>query len=391
MAMDVLCNGSSMLLLNPGQDANKEDHRSKKEGKPRIDTSKTYNQDKVEDFARVLEEALPDSAGIAACKRWEYFRDAVFNATMSTFGKKTSRLADWFEAHSEEMTPVIEEKRLSSLPKSAQLTDPSGRPLQSAAERQAMCQQLFVPALLPDTDCSRYRQCKGDLCLHQAGPRPNPEAYRSPFSPLKSATGKVIQDQALQLKRWVEHFSELYARENVVTEDALSAIECLLVLMELDSKATLEEFCEAPDSFASGNRKDGNPAEALKCCKGNLLMELHEILCLCWREGEVPQDMRDANIVMLYKNKGGRGDCNNYCGISLLSIEKCREQKQPLFVAFIDLMKAFDLVSRDGLFKMLHKIGCPPRLLIITRSFQENMKGTVVFDGLTSDTFDIQS
>ena len=44
------------------------------------------------------------------------------------------------------------------------------------------------------------------------------------------------------------------------------------------------------------------------------------ILCLCWREGKVPQDMRDANIVTLYKNKGDRSDGNNYSGISLLSI-----------------------------------------------------------------------
>ena len=71
--------------------------------------------------------------------------------------------------------------------------------------------------------------------------------------------------------------------------------------------------------------------------------------------------------------------------------EKCREQQQPLFVAFIDLTKAFDLVSRDGLFKILPKIGCPPRLLNIIRSFHEKMKGTAVFDGSTSDPFDIRS
>ena len=70
---------------------------------------------------------------------------------------------------------------------------------------------------------------------------------------------------------------------------------------------------------APGN--DGIPVEVIKCAKGTLLKELHEILCQCWREGgEVPQDMRDVNIVTLYKNKGDRGDCINYRGISLLNM-----------------------------------------------------------------------
>ena len=38
------------------------------------------------------------------------------------------------------------------------------------------------------------------------------------------------------------------------------------------------------------------------------------------REGEVPQDMRDAKIVALLKNKADRSDCNNYREISLLSV-----------------------------------------------------------------------
>jgi hypothetical protein len=39
--------------------------------------------------------------------------------------------------------------------------------------------------------------------------------------------------------------------------------------------------------------------------------------------------------------------------------EKCTEQNQPLYIAFIDPTKAFDLVSHDSLSKMLAKIGCP--------------------------------
>ena len=52
--------------------------------------------------------------------------------------------------------------------------------------------------------------------------------------PLKSATGVIIQDRgviiqdrAQQMVCWVQHYSELYSRENVVTEEALKNIECL--------------------------------------------------------------------------------------------------------------------------------------------------------------------
>ena len=81
--------------------------------------------------------------------------------------------------------------------------------------------------------------------------------------------------------------------------------------------------------------------------------------------------------------------------ISLISLrqlqEKCREQGKPLYVAFIDLTKAFNLISRDGLFKILVKVGCPPTLLSIVKSFHDNMKGTVLYNGATFDLFKILS
>ena len=73
---------------------------------------------------------------------------------------------------------------------------------------------------------------------------------------------------------------------------------------------------------------------------------------------------------------------------------KCQEQNQPLFLAFIDLTKVFvlfDLVSRKGLFDLLEKIGCPPTLLGIIKSFHDNMKASVFFDGALSNSFPIKS
>ena len=36
---------------------------------------------------------------------------------------------------------------------------------------------------------------------------------------LKSSTGEIIQYRTEQMERWVEHYSELYARENIVTNE----------------------------------------------------------------------------------------------------------------------------------------------------------------------------
>ena len=99
------------------------------------------------------------------------------------------------------------------------------------------------------------------------------------------------------------------------------AMKSLSVIDKLDSELTLEEINQDLDQLSSGKSPgiDGIPVEVIKCAKGTLLKELHEILCQCWR-GQVPQDMKDANIVTLYKNKDDRGDCNNYHGIFLLNI-----------------------------------------------------------------------
>ena len=63
----------------------------------------------------------------------------------------------------------------------------------------------------------------------------------------------------------------------------------------------------------------------------------------------------------------------------------------PMYIAFIDLTKAFDLVSRDGLFQILPKISCPPKLQSMIESFHTSMKGTLQFVGSSSRPFHIRS
>ena len=50
--------------------------------------------------------------------------------------------------------------------------------------------------------------------------------------------------------------------------------------------------------------------------------------------------------------------------------KKCREQTIEAS-AFTDLIKAFDTLSRDGLWNILACLGCPPKFLAILRKLHE--------------------
>ena len=75
-------------------------------------------------------------------------------------------------------------------------------------------------------------------------------------APLKSTTGEVITDKGQQMERWVEHYSDLYSRQNVVTTAALDAIECLPVMEELDTEPTTEELNKAINSLHRKKLRD---------------------------------------------------------------------------------------------------------------------------------------
>ena len=64
-------------------------------------------------------------------------------------------------------------------------------------------------------------------------------------APINFASGEIIQNRAQQMERWVEHYAELSTRENMVSLEALNAIDCLPVLEDLDREPTKVEPKEA--------------------------------------------------------------------------------------------------------------------------------------------------
>ena len=420
----------------------KKIHRAKPLGKPRIDVGKTHLPEVVKTFTNKLEEAFCSTQHIRqeqAVPHWTQLRGDIYSNAKQVFGVRKRRSDDWFEASCSIINPVLEKKRAAMLKHKQKATRKTTHTLRSARGlSQKTARRCANDYWLNLAQGIQTAADSGNIGGVYSGIKKAVGPTKSKSAPLKTLDGTVIHDKGKQMERWIEHYAELLSRETSVTADALQDVETLPCMTELDELPTEEELSDAIDCLSSGKAPgmDGIPPEVIKCGKPVLLDELQTLLCECWEEGEVPQDMRDCNIITLYKNKGDRSDCNNYRGISLLSIvgkifarvilkrlqtlaarvypesqcgfragrstmdmifslrqlqEKCREQRKPLYMAFIDLTKAFDLISRDGLFQILSKIGCPPKLLSITKSFHTNMKGVVQFDGSTSDAFDITS
>ena len=418
----------------------KNSYHTKKKGCPRINTFCMKDPVKTQLFTDKVKEGLSKtSPSVTIDSKWTHLRDTIYTSAIDAFGKKSHKNTDWFDEYWDEMKPVTEAKRKALMAYKEKPTPDRLHALKTAkSHAQKVARQCANTYWLNLCSSIQSAADMGNAKAMYENIKRATGPLTSKVAPLKSKSGEIIQDQAGQLKRWVEHYLELYSTVTTVSSTALDDIPDMPLMEELDVMPTQEELSKAIDSLACGKApgNDGIPPEALKSGKTALLQPLHELLSLCWEQGYIPQDLKDANIVTLYKNKGDRSDCNNYRGISLLSIvgkafarviltrlqslasrvypesqcgfragrstidmvfsirqlqEKCREQQMPLYIAFVDLTKAFDFVSRNGLFQILVKIGCPPHLLAIIRQFHENMQGTVQFDGATSEAFPVSS
>ena len=66
--------------------------------------------------------------------------------------------------------------------------------------------------------------------------------------------------------------------------------------------------------------------------------------------------------------------------------EKCLEQRQVLYLLFTDLTKAFNTVSRLGLWSILSKLGCSPKFISMVRSLHDGMIARVIENSDVSQT-----
>ncbi|KAG0723026.1 LINE-1 retrotransposable element ORF2 protein [Chionoecetes opilio] len=214
-----------------------------------------------------------------------------------------------------------------------------------------------------------------------------------------------------QMARWAEYFGQLFTVDPPTEQLHTTGLQSVDADPPIDETApSLDEVREAVAKLRGGKAAGvcNISAELLKAGGEAMIRGLHAALTAVWQSGTIPPDWKRGLVVPIWKGKGDRQDCNNYRGITLLSVpgkvlahllltrihshllkhqrpqqsgftpgksttdrilalrvlvERRREFRQGMLAAYVDLKKAFDSVHRESLWDLLRLRGIPARTI----------------------------
>jgi len=254
---------------------------------------------------------------------------------------------------------------------------------------------------------------------------------RDSLSRIHDENGQVLVDEGEVIERWKEHFRGLYGDlvgpdQNMPRSEAAGEDDPEIMMEEVRRGVKRLKMRKAPGVC-------GVMPEMLKAGGEVVVKWLVMLFNMIWRVGVAPSDWRKAQIIPIYK-KGSRLECSNYRGISLLSVvgkvyarvlndrvklmtaekvmdeqggfkagrgcidqifavrqivEKTIEKDRVVYMAFVDLEKAYDNVNRQKLWNVLEEYGVRGRLLRAVEALYEDGKASVRVGGRESEWFGV--
>ena len=248
--------------------------------------------------------------------------------------------------------------------------------------------------------------------------------------PVKNDAGQLSLDEEAKKEAWREHYEHLLNVEFPWNPEDLSEESPA----EGPSKSiTLEMITKAISKMASGKaaRPSGIVAEMLKPVGEAGEVEVRDLIEDIISEGCIPTDWQESFIVNLYKGKGDALNRGNYRGLKLIEQvmkvlervveglirqrieinemqcgfmsgrgttdaifivhvrqlqEKLLAANKPLYMAFVDLEKAFDRVPRDVIWWAMRKLGIDEWLVRLVQSMYKDVRSRVrVGDGYSEE------
>ena len=417
--------------------------RSRMNGaKKKVNCGLLHNSHHREEYMEAVKIKL-NSAGGADMEdldqKWSQISDVLKSAGLEVLGASRKRHRDWFDESDQEVAELLRNKNTAhrsalSHPKSAFLR---GKFAEVRAETQRRLREVENNWWLSFAQEIQSYADTNDIHKFYETLRATVGPVRRPSTPVRSISGELLRNQDEILNRWKEHFSTLLNETSDCDPSILEDLPLIPVDEQLWSFPEREEVVNIIESLKNNKTPgpDGVAAELLKCGPPELVDALLDMVRRIWNSGTVPQTWKDANLVTIYKNKGDRAECGNSRGIALLAVagkilaklinrrvanniaekiipesqcgfrpnrgtcdmifvarqlqEKCREQHVGMYMAFVDLSKAFDRVPRDLLWSILRRFGCPDNIVAIIRGFHEGMKVRVSAYGTLSDEFEV--
>ena len=87
--------------------------------------------------------------------------------------------------------------------------------------------------------------------------------------------------------------------------------------------------------------------------------------------------------------RSGRGCIDQIFAVKQIFVEKTIEKDKKVYMAFVDLEKAYDNVSREKLWKVLDEYGVKGKLLRAIQALYKDGKARVKVGGLESELFGV--
>ena len=385
---------------------------------------------KLSNKFEVLQDLLEDENSIDS--QWQHIKDALISTCQEVVGYRKFQQKEWISTETQQRIQTRKEKKALVTNSRTRASKAKAQEEYTNINRIKADKRKYIDNLAEEAeDAARNENMKQlyDTTRKLSG------KYSRPQRPVRDKEGNSIKTKDGQLHRWAEHFEELLNRPPPVNPpDIQPAQTDLPISCDIPSR---EEIRKAIQQLKSGKATgpDNIPAEALKADVGIMVSLLHPLFKRIWGDEEIPSDWKEGLINKLPK-KGDLGNCNNYRGITLLSvpgkvlnrvildrmkdavdhqlrdeqagfrknrscvdqiatlriiIEQSLEWNSPLYVNFVDYEKAFDSVHRETAWKLLRHHAVPTKLVNIIEKSYSGMTCRVIHDGQLTEQFQIKT
>ncbi|KAF7248362.1 Craniofacial development protein 2 [Varanus komodoensis] len=286
----------------------------------KINVSKLRNPNTAASLAEDLDNQLSElQLEENAEKDWERFRDIVHFCALKVLGPSHRKQQDWFDENDEEIKALLAKKHCLHR---AHQNDPLSTAKKNAFNNTRRTVQSKLRKMQDSWLSARADEIQKFADRNDAL-RSLYRSQPSGSSPLLDSDGAtLITEKTLILQRWAEHFQSVLNRPSSINNEATDRMPQADINHSLDAPPSKPETLQAISQLSSSKvpGSDAIPAEVYKEGGTVLVDKLTQLFQSFWNQGSIPQELKDASIVHLYKRKGNQQVCDNHRGISLLSI-----------------------------------------------------------------------